>query len=548
MVEKLQNEYDCIIAGGGIAGLVTALELLEQTQQKICIVDRDTKARLGGLARWAFGGMALCATKEQRRSKIDDSPALMLRDWQQFAQFEPSDIWPKAWADEYTQHNHKKVYCWLKSLGLSFLPAVNWVERGLYSAGNSVPRYHVLWGTGWELIERIIAKLAPYAAQGRLHYLHQHKVIAPHVTQGVISAVTVLDEKNQRQFELATHCFVAACGGINGSLDNVKKHWYKPWGAPPTQLLNGANPISDGKLHQQISQLGGVITHSDKMWNYAAGIEHPQAEFAGHGLSLIPSKSALWLDHQGQRIGPQPLVTGFDTRFLCEQVAALEQPWTWQVMNWKIAKKELAVSGSQHNPSIRDKNLLGLVKESLFGNERLIKQLARESADFLVADSLELLAQKMNETTIESHIDSTFLAQQIEQYDSQLNRGKGLSNDDQARRISHARQWKVDRMRTCKAQPIVDAKAGPLIAIKLRLISRKSLGGVQTNLQSQVLNNHGQPIIGLYCVGEAAGFGGGGASGLRSLEGTFLAGCILTARNAAQAIIATNKTKTKTIK
>lgn len=540
MNKQDKQYFDCVIAGGGIAGLVTALELVENSDKTVCIIDRDTKERLGGLARWAFGGMALCNTKEQKRGKIEDSVGLMLNDWHQFAQFEPQDDWPRAWAKEYAQHNHEKVYCWLHKLGLGFLPAVNWVERGLFGDGNSVPRYHVLWGTGWELVERVITTLRPYIAKGQLSYLHQHKVQHPLFEQGKICGAGVLNEQTAQSFELATQRLIIACGGINGAVKQVRKNWYQAWGDAPLEILNGANPISDGALHQEIASAGGELTHSDKMWNYAAGIDHPQAEFEGHGLSLIPSKSALWLNHRGERIGPMPLVTGFDTRYLCEQVSKQEKPWTWQVMNWKIAKKELAVSGSMHNPSIRDKKLLGLLKETLFGNERLVKQLADQSQDFLIADNLEMLAAKMNALTAQDYIQADEMAQQVAQYDAQLRRGEAFENDEQARRITHARQWKVDKLRTCKSQPIVDNKAGPLIAIRLRLISRKSLGGIQTNLQSQVLNSQGSWINGLYSVGEAAGFGGGGASGLRSLEGTFLSGCILTARNAAQSILNNN--------
>lgn len=537
MKSNNKQEFNCVIAGGGVAGLVTALNIAEQSDQRICIIDRDMPERLGGLARWAFGGMALCGTTQQRRAKIPDSPARLLKDWHNFAEYGLADYWPKAWAKEYAEHNHDKVYQWLQSLGLSFLPAVNWVERGLLGQGNSVPRYHVLWGTGWHLVETIIEKLAPFIASGQVTILHRHKVLAPRFDAGQLCGVRVLNEVTAQNFVINAPCFVVACGGINGSMAQVKKNWYKPWGKPPSSMLNGANPISDGQLHQQIAEHGGLITHSDKMWNYAAGIAHPQPEFEEHGLSLIPSKSALWLDHSGKRIGPQPLVTGFDTRYLCQQVAKQAHPWTWQVMNWKIAKKELAVSGSQHNPSIRDKNLLGLAKETLFGNQRLVEQLAAESADFIVADDLTQLAEKMNDLTGQALVDLDVMRQAVADYDLQL-AGKGsFENDDQARRIRHARQWKVDKLRTCNLQPISDSKAGPLIAIKLQLISRKSLGGIQTNLSSQVLTQAGEVIDGLYCVGEAAGFGGGGASGLRSLEGTFLSGCILTARNAAQAII-----------
>jgi len=529
---------DTVIAGGGIAGLVTALELLEHGQNVI-IVDRDTKDRLGGLARWAFGGMALSGTKQQKRMNIDDNSALLLKDWHSFAEFDQDDNWPKAWAKEYAECNNDKVYQWLNALGLKFLPAVNWVERGLFVPGNSVPRYHVLWGTGWGLVEKVIAKLQPFIEQGELTLYHQHKVIKTIAENNTIVGIEVLDEKNDQSgtFTINAKQVVIACGGINGSTKRVKDNWHKPWGKPPEDILNGANPISDGMLHDHIQSLGGNMTHQDKMWNYAAGINHPQAEFDGHGLSLIPCKSALWLNHQGKRIGPMPLVTGFDTNYLCQLVAKQEKSWTWQILNWKIAAKELAVSGSVHNPSIKNKKLFSFLKEIVFGNQRLVNQLKDECEDFICADSIEELTAKMNELTDEDYINPQQLKGEIEAFDQAFSSNKNLQNDDQIRRINHARQWQPDRLRTCKPAPISANTKEKLIAIKLQLISRKSLGGMQTNLSSQVLNQQGKPLNSLYCVGEAAGFGGGGANGFRSLEGTFLSACILTARNAAQAII-----------
>ncbi len=531
-------DCDTVIAGGGIAGLVTALELLAHGQNVI-IVDRDTKDRLGGLARWAFGGMALSGTQQQKQMKVNDSSALLLNDWHSFAEFSQEDHWPKVWAKEYADHNHEKVYQWLSTLGLKFLPAVNWVERGLFVPGNSVPRYHVLWGTGWQLVETFISKLQPYIQKGQCRVYHQHKVMSTLAQDSVITGVEILDESEQDKgpFTITAKQVVIACGGINGCTKRVKSNWPKVGGKAPETILNGANPISDGMLHDHIQAIGGQITHQDKMWNYAAGIHHPQAEFEGHGLSLIPCKSALWLDHQGKRIGPMPLVTGFDTHYLCQQVAKQDKPWTWQILNWKIAAKELAVSGSVHNPSIKNNKLLSLLKEIVFGNQRLVKQLEDECEDFICADSIKELTAKMNQMTDEDYVDATKLEEEVATFDRQLSLTKNLQNDDQIRRINHARQWQPDRLRTCKPAPIVSKSKEKLIAIKLHLISRKSLGGVQTNLRCEVLNKQGEPLTGLYCVGEAAGFGGGGANGLRSLEGTFLSGCILTARNAAQAII-----------
>jgi predicted oxidoreductase len=532
----MQTHFDTIIVGGGIAGLVAALELLQRQPRQILIIDRDTPERIGGLARWAFGGMALSGTREQQRQNIPDSPEILLQDWHGCADFGDQDVWPRAWAKCYAEENNALVYQWLRSLGAKFLPAVNWVERGLFKPGNSVPRYHVLWGTGWHLVTLITGYLEPFLASRRLTVAYQHRVDDLIISDDAVVGVTAIDEQTGARLEFLAGQTIVACGGINGSIEKVRQHWHKPWGEPPETMLNGANRLSDGKLHEQIEDLGGNITHKSFMWNYAAGIPHPQADFEGHGLSLIPCKSALWLNHLGLRIGPMPLVTGFDTNYLCQQVVKQEMPWTWQVLNWKIAARELAVSGSAHNPSIRDKKPLRFLKEILMGNHRLVRQLAEESDDFLVADDLPELTEKMNNLTERPWVEYDSLSRTVRDYDRQFSGPASLCNDDQVRRIMHCRQWRPDRLRTCKPAAITDKNAGPLIAIRLQLISRKSLGGVQTDLQGKVLRSDGASIAGLYCVGEAAGFGGGGANGFRSLEGTFLPGCILTARKAAMAI------------
>jgi hypothetical protein len=273
------------------------------------------------------------------------------------------------------------------------------------------------------------------------------------------------------------------------------------------------------------------------MWNYAGGIAHPFPHFEGHGLSIVPCKSALWLDHRGERIGPEPLVTGFDTHWLCQRVAEQARPWTWQLLNRRIALKEFAISGAEHNSRIRDRQFLRFLIDTLFGNARLVDQMQRESADFLVADSLDALALKMNALTCTHDIEPAHLAATVAAFDANFAMGRSPADDEQVRRIEQARQWRPDRLRTCAPAPLSTPGAGPYIAIRVQLITRKSLGGLRTDLSSRVLDAQHDPIPGLYCVGEAAGFGGGGANGKRSLEGTFLPGCILTARAAARHLI-----------
>lgn len=528
-------QSDVLVVGGGLAGIVTALEAL-RAGQSVTVVDRDTPERFGGLALWAFGGMALVGTPLQARMKIPDTPEVALRDWLRFGELAAQDEHRLQWARYYVEHSRSQVYDWLLGEGVKFMPAVNWVERGLHGDGNSLPRYHIVWGTSRELTRCMVAALRQADSGGRLKILHGHRITALEHHAGRVAGAMAVNQATGAEVRLQAPVVVLAMGGINGSHEETRINWPKDRPMPAT-MLNGAHPFADGQLHHWVGEhLGGCITHAGEMWNYAAGFPHPYPQFEGHGLSTIPCKSALWLNHRGERIGPEPLVTGFDTHWLCQRVAAQEKPWTWNLLNWRIAAKEFAISGAEHNQRIRDKQFALFLKETLLGNHRLVRQMQRESPHFLVDDTLAGLAAKMNALTCSHDVNPTVLQATVDAFDANFVNGNKLNNDDQIRRIVHARQWGPDKLRTCKPAPLAMPGAGPFIAIHMQLTTRKSLGGLRTDLQSRVLDGASQPIGGLYCVGEAAGFGGGGAHGKRSLEGTFLPACILTARAAARSI------------
>ncbi|MGM0564627.1 MAG: FAD-binding protein [Pseudomonadota bacterium] len=533
MTRTIQS--DILVAGGGLAGIVSALEGL-RAGQSVTIVDRDSPERFGGLARWAFGGMALVGTPLQKRMNIPDTPELALEDWVRFGELDPQDDWPMAWARYYVEHSRSEVYDWLRSEGFKFMPAVNWVERGRFGDGNRLPRYHIVWGTARELVVRLTEALKAADRGGPLPLLPRHRITALDYQGGEVCGAVATDEESGAEVRLASPTVILAMGGINGSHEVCRENW--PAHRPrPFSMLNGAHPYADGKLHHWAAEnLGARITHAGEMWNYAAGFPHPFPHFEGHGLSTIPCKSALWLDHRGERIGPEPLVTGFDTHWLCQRVATQEKPWTWHLLNWRIASKEFAISGAEHNARIRDKQFPLFVKDLLLGNHDLVRQMQRESPHFLVDDSLAGLTRKMNALTCSHDIDPARLQATADAFDANFAHRDQLNNDAQIRMIRHARQWGPDRLRTCKPAPLQKPGAGPYIAIHMQLVTRKSLGGLRTDLSSRVLDGHDRPIPGLYCVGEAAGFGGGGANGKRSLEGTFLPGCIMTARAAMRAI------------
>ncbi len=528
---------DVIIIGGGLAGLAAAYELLD-LNRTVIILERDRREKLGGLAKDSFGGIMMVDTPLQRKNGIKDSPELALSDWMSYARFDDDAEWPKKWARHYVTRSREIIHDWLAKRNVTFLPVVNWPERGLYVPGNSVPRWHIAWGTGYGIIEAILADLYAHPMIKNLTIHCDHRVEGLDVTNGAVTGCHGVLEGTSTEFRAEGKAVIAAAGGMcGGDLSMVRENWYKPWGPPPRVLLNGSHPYADGTIHRSIEQAGGNLTHLDKQWHYAAGIHYPKADMVNKGLSLVPPRSALWLNAVGERImAPGPLVSYSDTRHLVEQILKQPGQYSWHLMNWKIAIKELAVSGSEHMKAFRYKNKFKLVKDVLLGNTELVKRLIRESGDFVVADSLDELVRKMNRLDNEFQVDGETVKAEVRAYDGRIGRGGAFHNDDQLRRIADFRTYRGDRIRMCKFQKIDDPKARPFIAVRQFILSRKSLGGAQTDLSCRVLSPSGQVIPGLYAAGETAGFGGGGIHGLGSLEGTFLGSCVLMGRMAARAI------------
>ncbi len=535
------KEYkaDVVIIGGGIAGIAAAIELMEKGK-KIILLDRDFEKALGGLALSSFGGMFFVDTPQQRRAGINDSVDTALRDWYSVANFGENDVLPKLWAEKYVNNCTDQVYNWLtKNHGIKYFPVVHWVERGLHKPGNSYPRFHIVWGTGQGLTKNLINSMNSHAKSKNLKQYFRHKAEDLVVENNRVIGVTGIDEANNERFRATGENIIVATGGMGGNIEKVREHWYKPWGEPPKTILNGSHIYALGDMHDAVEKVNGNVTHLDWNWHYAAGVRHPRPKWKDHGLSLVPPKSALWLNYRGERFGPIPLITSFDTRWTVKEICKQEKKYSWQILNMKIMMKEFAVSGAESNEALRDKKIIEFLKVTLFGNKKLIADMLN-SPDFVTAQTIEELVDKMNALEGTDDVQLHAVKESVLRYDEQIDRGVKYHDDDQLRRIAHTRQYKGDRVRTCKFQKIFDPKALPLIAIRESILSRKTLGGIQTDLDCRVLqkpeNGEQEVIPGLYAIGEAAGFGGGGMHGKGALEGTFLGSCVLTARVAAKNI------------
>jgi len=524
-------QSDVAIVGGGIAGVVCALQLLDMGKS-VTIYEREGVARLGGSALEAFGGMFFVDSPEQRRMKIADSAETAYNDWKSFAGFDKGEIWPQLWAKHLVERATPDAHDWLHGLGLRWMPVVLWVERGGKVPGNSVPRFHLTWGTSHHLITTLIRVLRSHANAGKLNIRCGHRIDRLDVHLGkVIGCSGVIDLGED--FRATADVVVIASGGIGGDLAQVREHWRPGDGlSPPSEILLGTHPGSDGAVVRAAEQTGAKVSNVGRMWNYAAGIRHPRPAWPGHGVSLIPPKSALWTDASGRRLQP-PMVSGFDTHDLVQRVCSTPEGYTWQVMNRRIALTELAASGAEWNPALRDRRILRFAIDMLTGSRGLVSDLTANCPDIVVAATVEELAAKMSLLTPDVPVDAALLKSELEAFDATAVTG---SDDDQRQMIERLRSYRADKMRLARIQRILDPGAGPLIAIRERVVTRKSLGGVVTDLRSRALNASDQPVPGLFAIGEAAGFGGGGSHGWRALEGTFLLSCIITARRAAEAI------------
>jgi predicted oxidoreductase len=554
-------DADVVVVGAGLAGLVATAELAE-AGRKVVLVDQEPEASLGGQAFWSFGGLFLVDSPEQRRLRIKDSAELAWQDWLGAAGFDrPEDHWPRRWAQAYVHFAAGEKRDWLRRRGIGLFPVVGWAERGGFLAtgpGNSVPRFHITWGTGPGVVAPFEHRVRDAVARGLVELRFRHRVTGLTVTGGVVDGVRgdvlVPSDAGRGQassrgtageFTLRAQAVVVTSGGIGGNHDLVRAAWPERLGTPPKKLLSGVPAHVDGLMLGVARDAGASGINGDRMWHYTEGIENWNPVWAGHGIRILPGPSALWLDATGKRL-PVPYFPGFDTLGTLEHIMATGHEYTWFVLTQKIIEKEFALSGSEQNPDLTGRSVREVLKRVLPGAPGPVEAFKQHGVDFVVERELGALVRGMNALTGEELVDEISLRREIEARDREI--ANPYTKDLQVTAIRGARNYLGDRLvRTAAPHRLLDPKAGPLIAVRLHILTRKSLGGLETDLDGRVLapppaagadadgSERGGPLGGLYAAGEAAGFGGGGMHGYRSLEGTFLGGCLFSGRTAGRA-------------
>lgn len=544
----MTNEPDAIVVGAGLSGLVAASELLD-AGRRVTIVEQEPSASFGGQAWWSFGGLFLIDSPEQRRMGVHDSLALARDDWFGTAGFDRAeDHWPRQWAEAYLQFAAGEKRAWLHEKGVRFFPVVGWAERGDGRAGghgNSVPRFHITWGTGPGVVEPFARRVQSAAANGRAAIRNRHRVdeliVEDGRVVGVRGAVLAPDTAERGapsnrevvgDFELRAPVVIVASGGIGGNHDLVRAAWPARLGEPPAHMLSGVPAHVDGRMLGIAERAGAHLINGDRMWHYTEGIQNWDPVWERHGIRILPGPSSLWLDARGDRL-PSPLYPGFDTLGTLEHLRRTGADYSWFVLTQKIIEKEFALSGSEQNPDLTGKDVRLLAKRVAPGAPGPVEAFKQHGADFVVADTLDELLAGMQRIA-DVPLDTELVARHVRERDRQLDNDFG--KDLQLAAIRSARKYRGDRLiRVASPHKLLDPAAGPLIAVKLHILTRKSLGGIETDLDGRVLGADGAPVPGLFAVGEAAGFGGGGMHGYRALEGTFLGGCLFSGRQAGRA-------------
>ncbi|MGO3327150.1 FAD-binding dehydrogenase [Gordonia sp. (in: high G+C Gram-positive bacteria)] len=547
------DDADAVVVGAGLAGLVATYELTK-AGKRVTVVDQENRANLGGQAFWSLGGIFLVDSPEQRRLGIKDSPELALQDWMGSAGFDrdDEDYWPRQWARAYVDFASTVKRQYLHDLGLRFTPVVGWAERGGGFAdghGNSVPRFHLTWGTGPEVVRVFLEPVLEAEKRGLVNFAFRRRVDELIVADGATVGVRgrVLEPSSTERgvpssrveiddFEIRGGAVIVTSGGIGHNHDLIRRNWpVDRLGPAPEFMISGVPDYVDGRMLAITETAGGNIVNRDRMWHYTEGIQNWDPVWSDHAIRIIPGPSSLWLDANGNRL-EAPNFPGFDTNSTMKAILSTGYDYSWFVLSSSIIEKEFALSGSEQNPDITEKSLKVAAKSRLAkGMPGPVEAFTQHGVDFVVRDTLPELVNGMNEIGRGGHIDLQELERTISSRDAQME--NGYSKDAQVMAIHNARNYLGDKVvRVAKPHRLLDPAHGPLIAVRLNILTRKTLGGLETNLESQVMRPDGSAFDGLYAAGEVAGFGGGGVHGYNALEGTFLGGCIFSGRAAGRSV------------
>jgi uncharacterized protein len=549
--ENGRGEADVVVVGAGLAGLVAAAELAD-AGKRVVVVEQEPESSFGGQAWWSFGGLFLVDSPEQRRLRVRDSLELARQDWFGSAGFDrEEDHWPRQWAEAYLQFAAGEKRAWLRQQGMSFFPVVGWAERGGYTAtgaGNSVPRFHIVWGTGPGVLAPFERRVRAAVDAGLVELRFRHRVDGLVVSGGAVTGVrgSVLEpsgaargEASSRtavgDFELTAQAVVVTSGGIGGNHDLVRRNWPARLGPPPQRLLSGVPAYVDGRMLLATQEAGASVVNEDRMWHYTEGIANHSPVWERHGVRILPGPSSLWLDATGKRL-PVPLFPGFDTLGTLAHIGTTGYEHTWFVATHKIVEKEFALSGSEQNPDLTGKDLKLLLGRVRAGVAAPVQRFLDDGEDFVVAGTLPELVAGMNRITGGTPaLELGTVEREVLARDREVD--NAFTKDLQITAVRGARRYLGDKLiRVAPPHRLLDPDAGPLVAVRLNVLTRKSLGGLETDLDGRVLRPGGEPFPGLYAAGEVAGFGGGGMHGYRSLEGTFLGGCLFSGRVAGRAL------------
>ncbi|MEG8179582.1 FAD-binding dehydrogenase [Nocardia terpenica] len=545
---------DVVVVGAGLAGLVAAYELT-RAGRRVLIVDQENRNNLGGQAYWSLGGLFFVDSPEQRRMGVKDSFELAWQDWQGSAGFDrdDEDLWARRWARAYVEFATTEKRQYLRDLGLRVTPVVGWAERGGALAdghGNSVPRFHLTWGTGPEVVRVFREPVLAAERRGLVEFAFRHRVDELIVEDGAVVGVrgsvlepTDLDRgvassrTTVGEFEFRARAVIVSSGGIGHNHELIRANWpTERLGPCPRTMITGVPAHVDGRMLGITEAAGGRIVNRDRMWHYTEGINNWDPIWPDHAIRIIPGPSSLWFDATGKRL-PAPCFPGFDTNATMKAILSTGYDYSWFVLTQSIIEKEFALSGSEQNPDITGKDLaLTLRSRVAKGAPGPVEAFKRHGVDFVVADTLGELVAGMNKITRGPRLDLADLEPQIVARDRELANKYG--KDAQLMAVANARHSLGDKLgRVAAPHRILDPAHGPLIAVRLNILTRKTLGGLQTDLDSRVLRADGDPFPGLYAAGEVAGFGGGGVHGYNALEGTFLGGCIFSGRAAGRALV-----------